>query len=95
MPGANAANTAEPRSAAQDFVLQQQALLAVLVLDQLRGALAILRVHVVIPERERFKDVSIGVDYVVMAAHDSLHRRSLLSVYTTVPGEYYVRQYSW
>jgi len=43
LPGAHAADAAEARPAAEDLFLQQQALLAVLVLHELRGALAILR----------------------------------------------------
>ena len=68
---ADAADAAEAGAAAEDLVLQQQALLAVLVLDQLRRALAVLRVHVVVPQRERLEHMPVGIDDVVLAAHVS------------------------
>ena len=77
LPGAHATDAAEARLAAKDLLLQEQALLAVLVLDQLGRALAILRIHVVVPQRKRFQDVPIGIDDAVTAAHvaSSLIRR--------------------
>jgi len=62
LPGAHAADAAEARSAAEDLLLQEQALLAVIVLHEFRGARSILRVHVVVPKRERLQDMPIGIN---------------------------------
>src|SRR5262249_20899226 len=71
LPGADAADAAEARAAAEDLLLQGQALLAVLVLDALARPTAILGIHVVVPQGERLQDVAVGVDDIVTAAHVS------------------------
>src|SRR5262249_46175643 len=78
LPGSNAADAAEARTATQNLLLQQQALFAVLVLHQLGRALAIGGIHVIVPEREWLQHVSVGIDHLVVAVHAcSLQRRRM------------------
>src|SRR5437764_978146 len=63
LPGADSADSAHPLLAAEELRLDEELLLAGLVVDdQPRRPVAILRVHVVGPQIERFEDVAIGVD---------------------------------
>src|SRR3984893_18646167 len=63
------ADAAHPLLAAEDLILDQEALLAVLVDDELWRPVAEGRVHIVIPERHRLQDMAIGSDDVVRTGH--------------------------
>ncbi len=65
----DAAKRAEALFAAEQLFADLQALLAVGVADQLGRKIAVFGIHVVIPERQRLQDVSIGVDDVIGATH--------------------------
>jgi hypothetical protein len=64
------AEAADPPRIAQQLALDAEAFLAVLVDDQPRPPLAERRVHVLLPQRERLEDVTIGIDGVVGESHD-------------------------
>src|SRR5712692_5073392 len=56
-----------------------QALLAILALDDARCPVAELRLDVFVPQIERLKDVAVGIDAVVGAGHQGfLWRRRML-----------------
>src|SRR5439155_22024446 len=68
---------ADPPRIAQQLAFDAQALLAVVVDDEPRPALAEFGIHVLVPQVERLEDVAVGVDYVVRASHrQSLPRQS-------------------
>ena len=77
LPDADGAQAADPPRVAQQLALDAEALLAVLVDDEARPALAEFGVDVVVPEVERLEDVAIRVHHVVRARHGrSLRRKS-------------------
>ena len=53
------------RLAADDLALDEQALLAVISVNEARPPVAERRIDVVVPQIERFEDVAVGVDDVV------------------------------
>ena len=70
LPGADRAGAAEPGlGAAEHLLLDDQALLAVGVLDQPGRPVAEVRVDVTVPEVERLEHMTVGIDNVVGAAH--------------------------
>jgi hypothetical protein len=70
LPCANAANAAEAAlRIAGRALLDDQPALAVLVLDEARRPIAVLRVGVFVPEVERLQDVTAGIDDIVGATH--------------------------
>ena len=70
LPGADRAGAAEPGlGAAEDLLLDDEALLAVGVLDQPRRPVAEPRVHVMVPQIERLEHMAIGIDDIVGARH--------------------------
>src|SRR6185369_14765391 len=70
LPGADPADAAHPLLAAEELPLDVELFLAGLRIDdKTRRAVAILGIHVFVPEIERLQDVTIGVDDVVDAAH--------------------------
>src|SRR6266850_2366068 len=74
---ADGTQTADPPRIAQQLTFDAQALLAVVVDDKPRPALAEFGIDVLVPQVERLEDVTVGVDYVVRARHgQSLRRRS-------------------
>ena len=66
---ANATDSAEPLLAAEQLLADLQALLAVLVADQLWRLITELRIHVVIPESQRLQYVSVGIDDIQSSTH--------------------------
>ncbi len=68
---ANTADGTQTLLAAEQLLADLQALLAVLVANELRRLIAEFWVHVVFPERQRLQNVSVGIDDVVRAVHDS------------------------
>ena len=69
LPDADRAEAADPARIAQQFALDGEALLAVLVDDKPRPALAECGVDVFVPQVERLEDVAVGVDNVICACH--------------------------
>ena len=68
--GADPADAAHALLAAEQLLLDREPLLAGLVVDdQPRRPVAVLRVHVFVPQIERLEDVAVGVDHVVGAGH--------------------------
>ena len=65
------ADAAEPLAAAEQLVLQQELLLAFLVLHQLGRAGVEFWIEILVPQGEGFEDVPIGIDDVVGAGHFS------------------------
>ena len=75
LPYADRAEAADPARIAQQFALDAEALLAVVIDDKARPALAEFGIDVPVPQVERLEDVAVGVDHVVSACHrQSLHR---------------------
>ena len=72
LPCADPADPAHTLPAAEDLLLDQQPLLAVLVDDELGRAVAKGRVDVVVPQSERLQDMAVRIDDVVYATHDLL-----------------------
>ena len=70
LPDTDRAEAADPPRIAQQLALDAKPLLAVLVDDQPRPPLAELGIDVFLPQRERFEDVTIGIDDVVGESHD-------------------------
>ncbi|PYM40017.1 MAG: hypothetical protein DME16_26840 [Candidatus Rokuibacteriota bacterium] len=70
LPGSDGPDVAQALRAAQDLALDIEPLLAVLVHDDPRRAVAIRRIHVLFPDIHRLEHVPIGVDDVVGAGHD-------------------------
>jgi hypothetical protein len=66
---ADGAQAADPSRIAEQLAFDAQALLAVVVDDEPRPALAECGIHVLVPQVERFEDVTVGVDHVVRARH--------------------------
>src|SRR4029077_4550575 len=60
LPDADRAEAADPARIAQQFALDAEALLAVVVDDKPRPALAEFRVDVPVPQVERLEDVAVG-----------------------------------
>ena len=70
LAGADPTGAAEPGlGAAQHLLLDDEPLLAVLILDQPRRPVAEFRVHVLVPQIERLKHMTIGIDDVIGATH--------------------------
>src|SRR5436305_7474373 len=70
LPGADRPCPAEPGlSAAEDLLLDDEALLAVGVLDQPRRPVAEVWVHVMVPQIERLQHMPVGIDNVVGTGH--------------------------
>src|SRR5205085_12475056 len=70
LPRADAAYAAHPLLTAEQLTLDIELFLAGLRIDdEARRAVAILGIHVIVPEIERLQDVTIGVDDVIDAAH--------------------------
>ncbi len=67
---ADRAEAADPPRIAEQFAVDAHALLAVLVDHHARPALAKRRVHILLPQRERLEDMTIGIDRVVGERHD-------------------------
>src|SRR5256714_6651532 len=64
------AGAAEPGlRAAEDLLLDDEALLAVLVLDQPRRPVAEAGLHVIVPQIERLEHMPVGIDDIVGATH--------------------------
>ena len=70
LPDADRAEAADPPRIAQQLALDAEALLAVLVDDKARPALAEFGIDVFVPEIERLEDMAVGIDDVVSASHD-------------------------
>src|SRR5512133_3877166 len=60
--------------AAEDLLLDNEALLAVFVLDQSRGPIAEAGLHVIVPQIERLEHMPVGVDDIVGATHSRFLR---------------------
>ena len=74
-PTADRAGAAETGlGAAEDLLLDDQALLAVGVLDQPRRPVAESRVDVMVPQIERLEHMAIGIDDVIGATHQRFPR---------------------
>ncbi len=69
LPDTDRAEAADPARIAEQFALDLEALLAVLVDDKPRPALAVLGIDVFVPEVERLQNVAVGIDDVVGSSH--------------------------
>ena len=69
LPGANGADETEAGRPAQHLTFQPQALFAVGVNKQLRGALAVGGLHILVPQIERLQHMSIRVNDTIAASH--------------------------
>ena len=58
-----------PRGLPKQFALDLEALLAVLVDDKARPALAEFGIDVFVPEIERLQNVAVGIDNVIRTGH--------------------------
>src|SRR3974377_311021 len=70
LPHTDRAEAADPPRITQQFALDGEALLAVLVDGKPRAALAELGIDVVPPETGRRQDVAVGINRVVGGSHD-------------------------
>ena len=69
---ADPADPAHTLLASEHLLLDEQPLLAVAVDHQLRRAVAVGRVEIVIPQSERLQYVAVGIDHIVSARHFAL-----------------------
>jgi len=70
LPDADSAEAANSPRIAQQLAFDAEALLAVVVDDKPRPALAELGLDIFVPETERLENVAIGIDDVVGPRHD-------------------------
>jgi hypothetical protein len=78
LPSADAADAADAAVLVpDDMLVHDEAFLAVLVFDEMRRTVAKFGIHILLPEVERFEDVTIGVDDVVGAAHQRPSRSGI------------------
>src|SRR5262249_57485502 len=66
---ADRAKAADPPRIAQQFAFDGEALLAVLIDDKPRPALAELGIDVLVPEIERLQNMAVGIDNIVGQSH--------------------------
>src|SRR5262249_49854039 len=69
LPDADGAEAADPARVAQQFPVNGEALLAVLVDDMPRPPLAKGGVDILVPQRDGFEDMTIGIDRLVGTRH--------------------------
>jgi hypothetical protein len=71
LPRADTADAAEASlRIAERALLNDQPALAVVVLDEARRPITVLRVGVFVPQVERLQDVTVGVNDVISATHN-------------------------
>src|SRR5436309_5018006 len=84
LSGAHGTQATDPPRITQQLAFDAQALLAIVVDDEPRPALAEFGIDVLVPQVEGLEDVAVGVDYVVRARHRQSLRRQSYRCDTTV-----------
>ena len=86
LPDANRAEAADPTGIAEQFAVDAEAFLAIVIDDEARPAFVEPGIHVLVPEIDRLEDVTVGIDGLIGAGHGRFpHQRRLSAFYRTWP----------